>query len=326
MIWTISKIWNESIEQRDERPIAARNRLWASELGKSDIDLYYKLLGEKPSNPFDSRAFRKFEAGNLFEWIVKMVLIRCGIYQESQKWIGYKMDNNSLEVSGKLDHLAGGKPDYEKAEKEIANMMLPELFTKATTNILEYFKKEYPDGLPQQGIEVKSTSSFGIEKVYATNEAMQGHDLQAFHYAYNAKLPFILLYICRDDLRMADLPILPDNQKLLEKYQAKIKSISEYYNQKKEPPKEPEIIFDSKLERFSKNFNIEYSGYLTRLYGYQTPNEYDEKIGPKVESWNRVITRIKDKKEMTDNNKEKLTEISKYGFDLINLINNHENF
>jgi len=326
MIWTISKIWNESIEQRDERPIAARNRLWASELGKSDIDLYYKLLGEKPSNPFDSRAFRKFEAGNLFEWIVKMVLLRCGIYQESQKWIGYKMDNNSLEVSGKLDHLAGGKPDYEKAEKEIANMMLPELFTKATTNILEYFKKEYPDGLPQQGIEVKSTSSFGIEKVYATNEAMQGHDLQAFHYAYNAKLPFILLYICRDDLRMADLPILPDNQKLLEKYQAKIKSISEYYNQKKEPPKEPEIIFDSKLERFSKNFNIEYSGYLTRLYGYQTPNEYDEKIGPKVESWNRVITRIKDKKEMTDNNKEKLTEISKYGFDLINLINNHENF
>ena len=62
-MWTLSKIWNESIDQKEEKPVVARNRLWASELGKSDIDLYWKLQGEQPSNPFDARAKRKFEAG-----------------------------------------------------------------------------------------------------------------------------------------------------------------------------------------------------------------------------------------------------------------------
>lgn len=319
-MWSISKIWNESIEQKEERPATPRNRLWASELGKSDIDIYFKLLGTEPSNPFDSRAKRKFEAGNLFEWIVKMVLVRSGIYKESQKWIG----NNEfgMEVSGKLDHLAGGKPDYENAEKIIQEMDLPELFSRATKNILEYFKKEYTNGLPEQGIEVKSVSSFGIEKVYFLGKGIMGHDLQAFHYAYNTKIPFNLLYICRDDLRMAEIPISPDDKELLEKYQNKIVRISEFYNKKEEPLKEPEIVWEEDTKRFSKNFNLEYSPFLTKIYGFSSPDEYDEKVGSKIESWNRVITRIKDGKDMTDNNKEKISEMIENGFDIFKLLEN----
>src|SRR3990167_5501132 len=190
--WSISKIWNESINQGEERPVKPREKMWASELGKADIDIYLKLIGEAVSNPFDARARRKFEAGNLFEWIIKLVLIRCGIYKESQKWVGNK--DFGLEVSGKIDHLAGGVPRYDEATKEIEALALPEMFTKATKNILEYFRANYPNGLPEQGIEVKSTSSFGIEKVYFTGKGLAGHDLQAFHYAYNTKLPFTLLY------------------------------------------------------------------------------------------------------------------------------------
>src|SRR3990167_7551714 len=160
--WLISKCWNESIDSMPERPMVARNRLWASELGKQDLDIYLKLIAEPVSNPFVARAKRKFEAGNLFEWIVKLILIRCGIYKESQKWIGYKLED-CLEVSGKLDHLAGGVPKYDEAIKEIEALALPEIFTKATKNIITYFKENYPHGLPEQGIEVKSTSSFGIE-------------------------------------------------------------------------------------------------------------------------------------------------------------------
>ncbi len=318
-IWTISKVWNESIEVNTQRPIAPRNRIWASELGKADIDIYLKLLGEKPSNEFDARARRKFEAGNLFEWLIKLIMIRCGVYQDSQQWIGYKTGNN-LEVSGKMDHRGGGTPRYNDAEKEIMALQLPELFTRATSKILEYFKAEYPNGLPEQGFEIKSTSSFGIEKVYATNKALQGHDLQAFHYSYNTKMPFVLLYICRDDLRMAELTILPDDQDLLKKYQAKIDKMSGFYNTKTEPPKEPLILFDEELHRFSKNFNVEYSGYLTRLYGFKTAEEYDNAVSPKIESWNRVITRIKDKKELTDNNKQKITEMAEFGVDIIKLL------
>jgi len=317
-IWSISGIWNKSIDQNEERPIKARDRIWASELGKQDLDVYLKMVGEEVSNPFDSRAKRKFEAGNLFEWIVQLVLMRCGIYQESQKWLGN--DEFGIEVSGKLDHLAGGIPRYEEAKKELEAMGLPELFTRATEQILEYFKREYPNGLPQQGIEVKSTSSFGIEKVYFTGKALAGHDLQAFHYAYNTKLPFTILYVCRDDLRMAEIPILPDDPKLLERYSNKIKSTASYYHTKQEPPKEPEVVWDTDTERFSKNFNVEYSSYLSRNYGVANPDEFNEKWGGKIESWNRVITRIKGRKNLTDNNKEKITEMAEFGFDVMSLI------
>ena len=318
----ISKIWNSSIEQGEERPIVARSRIWASELGKSDLDIYLKLIGEEVSNPFDARAKRKFEAGNLFEWIIKLILIRCGIYKSSQEWVDNK--EFGIQVTGKIDHLAGGTPRYEEAKHEIEALMLPEMFTRATSQILEYFAKEFPNGLPEQGIEVKSTSSFGIEKVYFTGKGLAGHDLQAFHYAYNKKLPFTLLYICRDDLRMAEIPIAPDDPELLKRYSEKIKSVSEWYNKKQEPAKEPEIAWDTDVERFTKNFNVEYSGYLKRNYGIETPEEFNEKWGSKLESWNRVIGRIKSHKDLTDNNKGKLSEMMEAGFDVISLITKYD--
>jgi len=321
---SISKLWNDSIEQGDSYPATPRNRIWASELGKSDLDVYLKLMGEEPSNPFDSRARRKFEAGNLFEWIVMLILMRCGIYQSSQEWIGVKIDERCLEVSGKLDHLIGGIPRYEEARKEIEALALPPFFTKASQKILNYFKEQYPNGIPEQGIEAKSTSSFGIEKVYFTGKALMGHDLQAFHYAYKKKIPFTILYISRDDLRMAEIPVLPDNEELKARYKSKIVTLSNYYNKKEEPPKEPEVVWDNETERFTKNFNVEYSPYLTRNYGYATPALFDEAWGAKVESWNRVVTRIKGKKELTENNKEKLSEMMTAGFDVISLITKYD--
>lgn len=310
----ISKIWNESIDQKEEKPVTPRNRIWASELGKSDLDIYLKMVGEEVTNPFDSRAKRKFEAGNLFEWIVKLILIRCGVYQESQKWIGKQLDD-CVEVSGKLDHLVGGLADYDKAKREIEALALPELFTRASENIINYFKETYPFGIPQQGIEVKSTSSFGIEKVYFTGKALAGHDLQAFHYAYSTSIPFSIVYICRDDLRMAEIPIDPKDEELFERYEKKIKDVSKAYFAKKEPNKEKEIVFEEEVCKFSKNFNVEYSSYLKRNYGFDSQGEFDDKFGNIVESWNRVLTRIKEGKELTDNNKEKVEEIKKMGFD-----------
>lgn len=322
---SISKVWNDSIEQGEERPIAPRNRIWASELGKSDLDIYLKLVGEEVSNPFDSRSRRKFEAGNLFEWIVQLILMRAGVYQSSQEWVGNQIHPKCLQVSGKLDHLIGGVPKYEEAKKEMEALALPAGFIRASEKILSYFQEKYPDGIPEQGIEVKSTSSYGIEKVYFTNKALAGHDLQAFHYAYKKQMPFNVLYICRDDLRMAEIPILPDNEELFNRYKTKIVSVSNYYNKKEEPPKEPEIVFDPDTERFSKNFNVEYSGYLKRNYGYETPDLFNEANQPKVEAWNRVVTRIKEGKELTEKNKERLAEMTEFGFDIINLVTKNEN-
>jgi len=214
---------------------------------------------------------------------------------------------------------------YDKAKARIEALELPELFTRATENILKYFAEKYPNGLPEQGIEVKSTSSFGIEKVYFTGKGLAGHALQAFHYAYNTKLPFNLLYICRDDLRMAEIPIMPDNEILLKAYEDKIRRVSKFYQDKIEPPKEPEVVFEEITGKFTKNFNAEYSSYLTRNYGVANPDEFNEKFGGTVESWNRVLTRIVSGKELTANNKEKIEEMTKLGFDIKQLTNNYEN-
>ena len=312
-IWKISDIWNKTLEDRAERSKSPRNRIWASELGKQDLDVYLNLIGEKPTNDFDIRALRKFEAGNLFEWVVQMILIRCGIYQSSQRWIS----NNEfgLEVSGKLDHLAGGKPDYEAAAA-IKELGLPDIFTKATKKIIEYLGNEWPDGLPTQIFEVKSTSSYGIEKVYETKKALAGHDLQTFHYAYNEKINGLVLYISKDDLRLAEIEIPCDDKELLSRYGGKIESITHHYEKKEEPPKEPEIIFNEEEKKFIKNFNVEYSAYLTRNYKYKKPMDYSDKVTPIITSWNRVLTRVKGGDDMTDNNKAKIGEMAEYGFDI----------
>ena len=82
MQWSFFKIWNESLEQREERPPKERQNLWASELGKSQVDVYLKMKGIAPTNPFSARSLRKFEAGNIWEWIVGLVLLRAGMLRK----------------------------------------------------------------------------------------------------------------------------------------------------------------------------------------------------------------------------------------------------
>ena len=83
-----------------------------------------------------------------------------------------------------------------------------------------------------------------------------------------------------------------------------------------EPPKEEEILFDSDFGKFVKNWNVEYSNYLTKLYGYKEPIMYSEKIKPIVGRWNRVLGRIKSAQKMTPKNQEVLTEIEKAGYSI----------
>ena len=53
-----------------------------------------------------------------------------------------------------------------------------------------------------------------------------------------------------------------------------------------------------------------------KVYGFTDAADYDEKIGPKVERWNRVLGRIKEGKEMTANNEEALAEMKEMGWDI----------
>ena len=312
--WTMAKVWNESLGTKPERLTVPRQNIWASELGKADIDIYLKLKGVEPTNKPNARSKRKFEAGDIWEWVVKIILIRAGIYQTSQERVASSIQG-MLEVTGKLDHIAGGMPNYDTALDDIKALELPEGIQRGAEAILEHFKTNYPNGLDQKIIEVKSLSSFAMDKVERTEKPINGHDLQCFHYVQNKRIEGSIVYVCRDDARMYECPILVDQANLLERYTAKIAKMTEYYNNEQEPEKEQLINFDKDDHRFSKNFNVEYSSYLTMLYGFEEPADYDAHVTPLIGRWNRVLGRVRAGKKLTANNEQSLAEMREHGFD-----------
>jgi len=309
MKWSFYQIWNKSLENRKDRELKLRENIWASEIGGAYIDRWLKMKGVKPTNPPNPRSLRKFEAGNMMEWVVTMVLKRAGILIDTQEWVSFQYPG-LLEVTGKLDHLAGGTPDWEKAKAEIKELELPEFFDRATEGIIDHLSKKYPNGLEKIIIEVKSCSSFMFDR-YELMGAGDKHQLQAFHYlkAKNMSEAHIA-YISKDDLRMAEYGVF--NPSDIEKiYKADIEAMTKYIKENQEPPKEPEIYFDHDTGKFSTNWKVSYSNYLTKLYGYKDQHEYDEKYKGLVAKWNRVLKRVVDGANMTKLNLEVIDEIKK---------------
>ena len=85
------------------------------------------------------------------------------------------------------------------------------------------------------------------------------------------------------------------------------------------------------MGKFSKNLDIEYSNFLTLLYGYPRPDAYADEMKPIVARWNRILPRIKmvqegkrgkpTKKEpegklmtLTDSNLSAIEEMKSHGF------------
>lgn len=311
--WQLSEAWNSALVDQTERELQPRSNLWASELGKAPVDIWLKMKGEKPTNLPNDRSKRKFEAGNVFEWIVKLILLRAGILQSTQKWVSYQYPG-LLEVTGRIDFVAGGKPNYEMAKAELTGLMLPDVFMRAGIAIISHLVNKFPDGLEEMPIEVKSVSSFMFEAMKDNRTSLKIHKLQLYHYMKSLNYKHgLLVYICRDDLRMAEYLITDEAEP---DYKESIEIITDYYNRDEQPPLEQPIVWDPDLKRFAKNFNVAYSMYLTKLYGFKTQADFDDKYTRVVEGFNRVMTRIKDGKEMTKNNEEKLGMMIEMGFDL----------
>ncbi len=313
--WGLALVWNEILEEKKDRKYEKRDHLWASELGKSPIDILLKMRGEEPTNPPNARSRRKFVAGDIWEWLVGIILKRAGILQSQQDWIKFQYDG-LLAVTGRLDYLAGGMPNYEEAEKGLVEMGLPEIFIKAGKKIVRHLKEKYPNGLKSRILEIKSTSSFMFDKMEKTGLPLVNHRKQLFHYlkAKNMEMG-ALVYICKDDCRMTELIVM--NPSFVEdEYKKDIELLTKYHREGNLPPLEKFIVFDEEEGKFAKNWKIEYSAYLTKLYGFEKPRDYTDKYKPIVESWNRVLGRVKENKEMTKNNEEKMVQMKEYGFDI----------
>lgn len=317
--WTFSHVWNKSLEEKEERPVEARDYLWASELGKSPIDVFLRLKGEVPTNPPNARAKRKFEAGNIWEWVVKLILDRAGIRIDGQKRAEFQYPD-LLKVTGKIDFIAGGMPDFEKAKQVIETLELPEVFTRALDNIMAYFQVAYPNGLDPKILEVKSVGSYVYDSLERTGKALQIHRLQTYHYMKSENMERgDVVYICRDDCRMMEVPIYLGGE-VEDEYYSAVKKISDYVLTDSMPPLESHVVFDEDTGKFSKNFRVGYSMYLTKLYGFNEPAEFDNKYIKLVGSWNRVMARIKKGQPMTKSNEEKLEEMKAMGFNPVELL------
>lgn len=314
--WGLAQMWNKSLDAVPERKYEPRERLWASELYGSDIDIVLKLRGEQPTNPPDARALRKMDAGRMMEDFVDEVLRRSGILKSTQDRITFK-EGELLEISGKLDFLAGGKPDKEMIQKLIDECTDDSSFKKRVlTTLRDTLSGEE---LETKILEIKSASLFAFNKVEATGRPLNGHGLQAYHYARNGKMEASICYICRDDMRMIEIPIFPYMEDLEEQYMNKITRITEYYRSGTLPEKEPLVEYDSDTGKFVTNFKVQYSPYLTKLYGFNHPEEYGGPkgaISKKVKSWNSVLKRVAESKPMTTKNYEYLKEIESFGFDV----------
>ena len=308
--WKFSHVWNKSLETREEREMKPRDYIWASELGGSMIDRYLKMKAIKPTNPPNARSLRKFEAGNIWEWLIGLILRQAGILLNTQEWLRYQYPD-LISVTGKLDMLAGGQPDYDKAINSLKALILPEVIERGAADILKYLIGMYPNGLKNIVLEIKSVSSFMFERYEKIQKANNNHRMQLFHYLKSKGMDEgHVIYICRDDCRMMEIEINNPGE-VENEYKADISMLTEYTRANQEPPHEKEILWDEDENNFSKNWKIEYSNYLTMLYGYKQPDEYADKVSKKIGSWNRVVERIKSKKKMTKKNLEIIDEIKK---------------
>jgi len=308
--WTFTGGWNASLDQMRKDNPWEHNYLYASQLGNSQIDIFLNLMGTETSNGFDVRAKRKFDAGVMWEWIVTMVAKRAGIYLSSQDKVKYQIEGG-LEVSGKLDLKVGGLRNMEmiqEMDKALEIISLPEVFIKAMKNVES--SMNFETVLPTRIIEVKSSSAFMYEAQYKYGIPAENHALQCLHYLLATKLEEgAVLYISKDDARMCEIPIWRDDNLLNEKYKEIVTLAKMYYDKKERPPLEPMIIFDCDKGKFTDNWNIKYSAYLTYLYGFEVEGDYQDVFKSKVGSWNRVVGRIKRGEKMTASNLQYIDEI-----------------
>lgn len=320
-------MWNDALHTLPERVLQKRSHIWASELHGAYVDRYLKMHAITPTNPPNDRSRRKFSAGHVFEWIVGLVLTMCGILK-SKQLRGEVQLPGMLMVSGKLDFIAGGVIDWEKAKNEIKKVQdlfsvsvgdMPPIIFHAIQYIVANMEKQYGNNLLKEVVfECKSISSFMSQKIEKTNEPMAHHVLQCVHYLLANKMDeSALFYVSKDDLIGYQFQVL-NCKETLKAYRDDVKQMTDYYNASNQknplktlPPVEPEILFDDVLFRFQMNFRVEYSNYLTMLYGYGTPEEYRMKWTPEVGKWNRVFKRYVRGDKITEMNKIVLKELTK---------------
>lgn len=270
------------------------------------------MTGIKPDFDFPERVLRKFEAGNFFERIIGFVLMSSGILIHDNKPMEIPEDDDHLRISVRPDFVAGGKPDWEKAKKDIEENPLFSLMPalgRIAEQIVAQFSKDYPDGLKKLVFEIKSVNSmvFWAKKDYL-RDAYPHHALQCL-----AEMKAVgldegrILYISKDDLTTAEFPIYIDDPELNKLYEEDVRTMTKCIRDNVAPTKPDSVVFDKdkKLRfQFNKkkeiiqgcycpNWQVEWSNYITQLTGFTGKTQEETVIKWK----NSLKAEIKEKNE-----------------------------
>lgn len=287
--WSLQDVWNNSLKSQ-QWPVKPRNYIRASEIGYPMLDRYLKMMGEEPTNPFDDRILRKFQAGHVFEWIVGLVLKRAGLFQETQTEVKIT-GKDHLTVLGHLDFIAGGKPNMIKAGKAIMDMKLPFGLNTVALEVIKWLEKKYPDGMEETIYEVKTVNSLVFWRQFKSgmDKAYPHHQLQLYTYMKALKASSgHLIYISKDDLMLAEVEVKADEE-LEHKWHQDVQTITSHYNNKQVPQREQDIVWNGEKKKFEANWLLSRSLYFDKITGIKK-EKWEEQVKRLV---NRLNYRIK---------------------------------
>ena len=313
--------WNKAIK-KNRHSIKARDYISMSDLGKAYIDRYYKMRGEPPTNDYDERILRIFEAGRVMEFIVLRALTMAGILNQKQTFVEIPKTDKTLRLLGYLDATIGGFTDWGKAKdiiiKHLGEYKLnldDQLLEQKAVGIIDGLKERYPDGkIPEMFVEVKSINSLAFWS--HNNRDRQGNfiaydhnKLQLYGYMKATKIERgTLLYISKDDFVIQEDGIILGNEKLEELFNNDITTMSNFYLTNTEPPKLQKIIFNERKKVFELNWEVKRSVYLTKIYGYKIQEEFEDKNKSKLNEINLTLKRLRELDKEKDEKRKKILE------------------
>lgn len=306
-------IFDTALAKPDRREFKARNYIYASEIGMSFHDRYLSMTGIAPSNLPNSIAIRKFKLGSMIEDFFKIVLYEIGLLHAQEKRVMSNFDFG-LKVSGRLDVLYGGNFNIVSIESVVSKLSFLSFIGVLSEAIHEFALQNSKVKYDICGLEIKSVSDLVFNRIESRGKPEPHHALQAYHYAYWEDMPFQIVYFDKNNGRIQSFWIHKEDQELYNLYVNDIMAMTKYYESGKCPSPDPLIKMDN--GKFSSNWHVQYSKYLTHTYGFVSKQDYSDYVLPLVTRWNRVLIRMNDGKELTPDNIKAIHEMRKMGFEI----------
>jgi len=287
--WSISQIWNESFQVEKYEP-KVKNYISASEIGKSYLERWYKMKGTPETNPAPDRVLRIFAAGNEFHHLMQRVFEKIGILQSKETYCEIPETPEHLKILGYYDAQIGGFADWTIARENVKLAGFSKFVEYTALKLIDSLEKEYPEGLSKRICEVKSMNSRAFH--YHKDDLTTGyehHQLQLYTYLKATGLSEgVILYISKDDLCLQELPVFNPSERLEEKWQTDIRTMSKYIRDNVKPPADDYIVFDNSTHKYGINWKVSRSSYFDLITG-ESLDKWTLEQSKKVKEMNKNL-------------------------------------